>query len=202
MELNEFLGRESEEVSSPEELDVQKAVVESLAADKAELDEHIISLQRDNDDLKAENAKLKTEISNLNAKIEQMKDSLEKVGDVLANNADGITSNKVSLLDRDPELTDRFPGETRDQVLEVISAARAQAEQEGRLRKAQLLESVLVANEPLGDLAKKRVALKKFFNDNGNILSGPVIEKLEKYGIQYKNGEEFLLPDEIMKRIY
>ena len=37
---------------------------------------------------------------------------------------------------------------TREQVLEVIKEARDKAEAEGRIRRAQVLEGVLVANEP------------------------------------------------------
>lgn len=202
MEMSEFLNRASEEVPVEEELDVQKAVVESLAADKAEQDERIGLLTKENDSLKSEISKLKSQISNLGSQIEEMKASLAKVGDVLAANAEGETSNKVALIDRDPELNDRFPGETRDHVLEAIKDAREIAEKEGRLRRAQLLESVLVANVPLGNLAKKREALKKFFAENANILSGPVIAELEKCGISHKNGDQYLLPDEIIKRTY
>ena len=202
MEMSEFLNRASEEVPVEEELDVQKAVVESLAADKAEQDERIGLLTKENDSLKSEISKLKSQISNLGSQIEEMKASLAKVGDVLAANAEGETSNKVALIDRDPELNDRFPGETRDHVLEAIKDAREIAEKEGRLRCAQLLESVLVANVPLGNLAKKRETLKKFFAENANILSGPVIAELEKCGISHKNGDQYLLPDEIIKRTY
>lgn len=195
MEMSEFLNRPAEEVPAAEELDVQKAVVESLAADKAEQDERIGLLTK-------ENASLKSQISNYGSQIEEMRAALAKVGDVLAANAEGEASNKVALLDRDPDLNDRFPGETRDHVLEVIREARDAAEKEGRIRRAQVLESVLVANVPLGNLAKKREALKKFFAENANILSGTVIAELEKCGISHKNGEQYLLPDEIIKRTY
>lgn len=196
MEMSEFLNSSSEEkASDPVELDVQKAVVESLAADKAEQDERIVALQK-------ENAALKSELAKLKEKAFEMKAALSNVGDVLAKNAETNGSSKIALLDRDPELNDRFPGETRDHVLEVLKEARDAAEKDGRIRRAQLLESVLVANEPVGDLAKKRMDLEKFFNDNANIISGPVIAELEKCGISYKNGEEYLLPGEILKRIY
>ena len=164
MEMSEFLqGDEDPEVNVPEELDVQKAVVESLAADKAEQDEQISKLRKENDSLKSEITKLKN-------KIEEMKAALENVGDVLAKNGEEKLSTKVTLLERDQEINDRFQGETRDQVIEVIKEARDLAEKEGRIRRAQLLESVLVANEPIGNLAKKREAIVKFFNDNGNII--------------------------------
>ena len=196
MEMSEFLNRApAEEAPIAEELDVQKAVVESLAADKAEQDERIVALQK-------ENYALKSEVSSLKLSLEEAKAALAKVGDVLAQNAETEVSSKIALLDRDPELNDRFLGETRDHVLEVIREARDAAEKDGRLRRAQILESVLVANEPTGKLVEKRTALEKFFNENGNIMSGPVIAQLEKCGISHKNGEEYLLPGEILKRTY
>ena len=196
MEMSEFLNREPvEEAPVTEELDVQKAVVESLAAEKVEQDERIVALQKEND-------ALKSQVSSLKASLDEAKSSLAKVGDVLAQNAESECSSKIALLDRDPELNDRFPGETRDHVLEVIREARDAAEKDGRIRRAQVLESVLVANEPIGNLAQKRAALEKFFNDNANIMSGPVIAQLEKCGISHKNGETYLLPGEILKRTY
>ena len=198
MDMNEFLDRApAAESKAPavEELDVQKAVVESLAADKAEQDERIVALQK-------ENYALKSQVSSLTASLEEAKASLARVGDVLAANAETAASSKIALIDRDPELNDRFPGETRDHVLEVLREARDAAEKDGRIRRAQVLESVLVANDPVGNLAEKRAALEKFFNENANVMSGPVIAQLEKLGISHKNGEQYLLPGEILKRTY
>lgn len=195
MEISEFL-REPETPVEPEDIDVQKAVVESLAADKAEQGERIEKLQK-------ENYSLKSQLAKLEEKLAQQADALAKVGDVLATNSDSPSiSNKVALIDREIELDERFSGEMRDMVLEVIKSARDAAEQEGRLRRAQVLEAVLVANEPVGNLVKKRETLEKFFRENGNILSGPVIDELNKQGISYKNGDEYLLLSEILKRTF
>ena len=184
-----------EEVVAEDSIDVQKAVVEALAADKAEQAETIAALRAENAELRKSIVELKKSISELTDRAEsakkQMLDqkaALEKVGDVLATNADNGLSNKVALLDRDIDVPDRFTGETRDHVLEVVREARDKAEAEGRLRRAQLLEGVLAANEPEGTLAKKRANLEKLFADNGNIVSGPVIAELEKLGIPHKNG--------------
>lgn len=195
MEMNEFIERPTEEIDADENIDVQKAVVESLAADKAEQDERIKSLQK-------ENYELKSKISALNEKIDEMKVSLEKVGDVLAANAEGEASNKVALLDRDPELQDKFQGETRDHVIEVLKEAFEAAEKDGRLRRAKILESVLLANQPSGNLEQKRGELKKLFNENANVINGTVMNKLKELGIPFKNGEEYLLATEILKRSY
>lgn len=211
-----------EEAEAVEELDVQKAVVEELAADKAQQDEVIdrmkdklAALEKELSDCRAKNAALIKENEKLSAGFqaaEKEKADLvsareaaeRKAADLLEKRFDeqSRNPNALALLDRETELPDRFPGETRDHVLEVIREARDRAEEEGRIRKAQLLEGVLVANEPHGNLAKKRAALEKFFNDNANILSGPVIVELERCGISYKKGEEYLLTNEILKRTY
>ena len=199
----------AEEEATVDSIDVQKAVVEALAADKAEQAETISALRAENAELKKSIVELKKSIAELTDRAElakkQMLDqkaALEKVGDVLAMNADNGLSNKVALLDRDIDVPDRFTGETRDHVIEVVREARDKAEAEGRLRRAQVLEGVLAANEPDGTLAKKRASLEKLFADNGNIVSGPVIAELEKMGISHKNGEDYLLPAEIVKRNY
>ena len=199
----------AEEEATVDSIDVQKAVVEALAADKAEQAETISALRAENAELKKSIVELKKSIAELTDRAElskkQMLDqkaALEKVGDVLAMNADNGLSNKVALLDRDIDVPDRFTGETRDHVIEVVREARDKAEAEGRLRRAQLLEGVLAVNEPEGTLAKKRASLEKLFADNGNIVSGPVIAELEKMGISHKNGEDYLLPAEIVKRNY
>lgn len=216
MDISEFLNRapveEPEEElveEEPEEIDVQKAVVESLAADKAEQDEVISFLKQSKAEqeikigsLRANNAALQSEVNTLRKKLQQALNELEKVGDLLAKNADGDGSNKIALLDRNIELDDRFEGETRDHVIEVLREARDAAEKAGRVRRAQILESVLVVNEPHGELARRRAELEKLFADNANLLNGLVIQELEKRGISHKKGEEYLLPSEIIARTY
>ena len=206
---NEEIAEETSEEDAADSIDVQKAVVESLAADKAEQAETIAALRAENAELRKNILELKKETAALVERAEavkrqmsEQKSALEKVGDVLAINADNGLSNKVSLLDRDIDVPDRFVGETRDHVIEVVREARDKAEAEGRLRRAQVLEGVLAANEPEGTLAKKRAALEKLFAENGSIVSGLVIEQLEKMGISHKNGDEYLLPAEIINRNY
>ena len=207
MNFQEFLTEEKEDnvseevLPEPEELDIQKAVVEELAADKARLDIQIEEMQHKIADLEKQVSEKETEITAFKSQVEELKSKLfseqERQFEEQSRNP-----NALALLDRDVELPDRFPGETRDHVLEVIKEAREKAEAEGRVRRAQLLESVLVANEPDGSLAQKRTNLEKFFAENGNILSGPVIEELNRCGIPYKNGQEYLLPSEILVRTY
>lgn len=229
VETPEQSEEEFDSADITENIDVQKAVVESLAADKAVQDEKISELEKENSSLKADKEalerdiaalrdeinslkaklvdesevnSLKKEVEGLRAKCGEQAAELGKMGDVLSRNSETELSNKVALLDRDTDIPDRFPGETREHVLEVIAEARKTAEAEGRLRRAQLLEGVLITNEAEGTLAEKRSQLEKLFSDNANILSGPVIEELEKMGISHKKGEDYLLPSEIIKRTY
>lgn len=184
-----------EEVDFSDELDVQKAVVESLAAEKIEQFEHIVELRKINNQLRSENSELRE-------KIELMREKLANVGEVLSCNSESPLSNQVSLIDRNCEIGDRFTGESRDHVLEVISQARDEAEKCGRVRRAQILEAVLLANEPNGELAKRRAKLEKIFIDNQYIVNGQVINELDKLDISYKCGENYLLPSEIINRTY
>ena len=217
-------AQEEEAVAEVEELDVQKAVVEALAAEKAEMGVKIEKLEKELEEVKGELSKeradaaqarlelvkatngdlaeLKAENEKLKAKVAEQAEILAKTGDILTANAEPKEANKVALIDRSLEIGDRFPGETRDHVIEAIRDARNAAEADGRIRKAQLLESVLVENEPSGELERRRKAMEKFFNENANIVSGPVIEKLEKSGIAYKTNDGYLLPSEILKRTY
>jgi len=202
MNVDEFLTPE-DPVPSPEpaELDVQKAVVESLAADKAEQAEQLrevrMQLAIRDGQVKSQEAMMKSLHEQINALTATVEELRAKEYDQQERNP-----NALALLDRDIELPDRFPGESRDHVLEALSEARARAEADGRIRHAQVLESVLVANEPNGTLAQRRAVLTKLFADNGNIVSGPVLAELERLGIPHRNGESYLLPAEIIKRTY
>ena len=188
MNMEEFLENPVEE-----ELDVQKAVVESLAADKAEQEEHIASLRKTIVALRSKLAVCETQL--------QLKtEELAKVGDRLALNEESDLSNKVTLLERDAELKDRYEGESRDQILEALKEARDSAEKEGKIRRAQIIEAVLLANESSGALKAKKEELEKLFQENKYILSGYVIEQLKKMGLSHKHGEEYLLPKEIINR--
>ena len=193
---------QEEEVVAPEELDVQKAVVKSLAADKVVQDEKIACLTREKEELAKSLNASESRLAEMQKQIEELRKTLEGYGDVLARNTEEKTSTQITLLERHEQLDERFPGEFRDHVIEVIREARDSAEKEGRVRRAQILESVLVANDPVGELSRRRAELEKLFADNGNILTGNVLSELKKQGISHKEGEEYLLPAEILKRSF
>ena len=191
--------------SSPEpeeEIEIQKAVVESLAADKVKIEEEASLARERSAALEREKATLAARIAALEGEVASLKAELARSADRLARNEETPSSSKVALLERNVDLDDRFEGETRDHVLEVLREARDAAEKEGRNRRAQILEAVLLENAPVGELAARRAALEKLFADNGNIVNGEVMRQLTKLTIQHRDGETYLLPSEILKRIY
>ena len=191
-----------QEEIEPDELDVQRTVVEALAAEKAELAEQYATLNKKTKQLEEDKKALSEQITVLKAEKEELRSALERVGNLLTRNTERPESSQIALIDRDVNIDDRFPGETRDHVLEILREARDIAEKEGRRRRAQLLEAVLVANEPVGELKSRREKLEKILESNGNIINGPVLEALEKSGISHKEGENYLLAAEILKRNY
>ena len=198
-----------EETPALEDLDVQKAVVESLAADKVVRDEEIARLKKEIETLRADLEDAHAELAgerekkeSLVSRVCELETSLAEAGDALTKDSDDGLSSRIALLERNIDCGDRFPGETRDHVLEAVREARDRAEADGRNRCAQVLEGVLAANEPNGTLARLRAELEKLFEANGNIVSGPVIEELRKRGLSHKHGEDYLLPSEIIKRAY
>lgn len=191
--------------SSPEpeeEIEIQKAVVESLAADKVKIEEEASLARERSAALEREKAALAARIAALEGEVASLKAELARSADRLARNEETPASSKVALLERNVNLDDRFEGETRDHVLEALREARDTAEKEGRNRRAQILEAVLLENAPVGELAARRAALEKLFAANGNIVNGEVMRQLTKLTIQYREGETYLLPSEILKRIY
>ena len=198
----EIEQEELPETAEPDELDVQRTVVEALATEKAELVEQYAALKKTADRLSQEKQSLTEQINVLRAEKEELRSALERMSGLLIKNTERVESSQIALIDRDVNIDDRFPGETRDHVLEIIKEARDSAEKEGRRRRAQLLEAVLVANEPVGELKNRRTKLERLFEENGNIINGPVLEALEKSGISHKEGENYLLASEILKRNY
>lgn len=222
---NDF-AQDSEEI---EEIDIQKAVVEELASEKALLheklsarDEEINSLKESLSKAFAELEEKKKELADsaareatLEEKLNSLQEKLDAAGARTARlerelterlesqlEAESRNPNALALLDRDIDIPDRFTGETRDHVLEVLRDGMEKAIAEGRLRRAKLLEGVLVTNEPHGGLVKRREKMEKLFEENGNILTGSVINTLVECGIAYRDGEKYLLPSEIIKRTY
>lgn len=207
------------EIVAEENIDVQKAVVEELAAEKVAMELKIEELTKKVAELEAEkgalveaNKKLEEEklvIKNaaneyvmVSVENTKLKEENAKLTAALVANTESTTSSQIALLDRNVEVPDRFVGETRSHVINAIKVALEEARANNRVRRAQLLEAVLAVNEASDEVEAKRVALENFFANHRNVLDGEVLAKLKEYGIHHKDGETYLLPSEILTRTY
>ena len=116
----EIEQEELPETAEPDELDVQRTVVEALATEKAELVEQYAALKKTADRLSQEKQSLTEQINVLRSEKEELRSALERMSGLLIKNTERVESSQIALIDRDVNIDDRFPGETRDHVLEII----------------------------------------------------------------------------------
>ena len=69
-------------------------------------------------------------------------------------------------------------GEVREQVIAALAEALAAARQSGRDRRARLLEGVLAANPPSGELERRRAELRQILKDSGYFNDPKPLERL------------------------
>lgn len=190
---------QAREAALLEELDAQKAACESLAVDLARL-----RTARDEDKGKVEaleeaNRRLEADLAAARAKPPEIRPDPE----ALAEREREIERLKAQLLEvqrdtclHDPLLdapepfAEKFPGEVREHVVEALVAANEAAEAGGRDRRARILEAVLGANPPTGELERRREAVKKIVKSAGEHLDGAALAALEKLGFRYVSGNK------------
>ncbi len=192
-----------------EELDAQREACESLAQDLTLLREEMASAQAAADAEKsallarAEAAEadclaLRTELESERAKprvdvriLEEIaaKDrEIARLKGLLADAQRTSLSSSV-LMEKPPALGEKFPGEIREHVIGALADSRAAAEAGGRDRRARILEAVLCANPPSGELESRREAIRQILKDAGSFLDDGDIAALEKLGFRYISGK-------------
>ena len=184
------------------ELEAQKAACESLAADLAVLrDEHAAALTAlENarsavEELRAaprpdpeETARLSARIAERSAAVEERDREISRLRELLAEAQRTSLSSSV-MLDKPPAFTERFAGEIREHVVETLCDAYRAAESAGRDRRARILEAVIAANPPSGELETRREAVRQTIKDAGAKLDSSAIAELEKIGFRYVSGK-------------
>lgn len=97
---------------------------------------------------------------------------------------------RVQGLLRQPKTDEVFGGEVREHVLAALSEARDAAGQSGRERRAKVLEDVLAANAPVGELERRREELRQIIKDTGSFIDARAISALEKVGFKCVSGNK------------
>jgi len=84
----------------------------------------------------------------------------------------------VGVLAAPAAFAESFPGELREMLLSALSDARDAARQSTRERRAAVLDAVLSANHPTGELERRRAELKQIMKDSGYYTDPHALEAL------------------------
>ena len=190
------------------ELEERQAVIDALALDAAEAKE---SLEPAQEKLKQERARADEELENLKEELDQTKAALEaersapkedpalqeemaaKDREIARLQALLVEAQRTSLsstvlLDKPDGVSEKFTGEIREHLLEALADAQRAADAGGRDRRARILEAILCANAPTGELARRRDEVKQVMKDAGSFIDNATIASLEKLGFRYISG--------------
>ena len=192
-----------------EELEAQREACESLARDLALLQEEAdaakataeadkAALLARAEAAEADNVAVRTELEAERAKPhideKMLEESAAKDREIarlqeLLSDAQRTSLSSSVLMEKPPELGEKFPGEIREHVIAALADSRAAAEAGGRDRRARILEAVLCANPPSGELENRREAVRQILKDAGSFLDDGDIAALEKLGFRYISGK-------------
>ena len=106
------------------------------------------------------------------------------------NGEPDVPEVRVQGLLKHPKTGEVFNGEVREHVLAALSEAQEAAGQSGRERRAKVLEDVLAANAPVGELELRRAELKQIIKDTGSFVDARTIAALEKIGFKCVSGNK------------
>lgn len=206
-EREAFRAREEE---LKEEIEIQKAACAAIAADLAVANQDLADAKQELADaeeeaealnarrlrLEEENRRLAADLAAARAtpprdeaQLAARDEEIAQLRKQLAEAQRTALSSSV-LLEKPAGLSEKFAGELREHVAETIADAVGAAEAGGRDRRARILEAVLGANPPSGDLERRREAVKQIVKEAGSRLDNAAIAELEKLGFRYVSGNK------------
>ena len=134
----------------------------------------------------AERERLRGDVLRLRNEIEEMQTTPSAEAAAPAP----VQEVRVQGLLRQPKTDEVFGGEVREHVLAALYEARDAAGQSGRERMAKVLEDVLAANAPAGELERRRAELRQIIKDTGSFIDARTIAELEKLGFKCVSGNK------------
>jgi hypothetical protein len=179
---------------------VMKANLEALRAESAALsaakdaaEKKAADLERQLADERAARQSAESERDRLRGEVLRLRNELEEMQTAPSAEAAApapVQEVRVQGLLRQPKTDEVFGGEVREHVLAALSEARDAAGQSGRERRAKVLEDVLAANVPAGELERRRAELKQIIKDTGSFIDARAISALEKIGFKCVSGNK------------
>ena len=180
-------------------LEAARAESAALGAAKAEAERKSADLEQQLADERAARQSTESERDRLRGEVLRLRNELEEAltapkegnGEWGTGNGEPVVPEvRVQGLLNQPKTAEVFDGEVREHVLAALSEARDAAGQSGRERRAKVLEDVLAANAPAGELERRRTELKQIIKDTGSFIDARAISALEKIGFKCVSGNK------------
>ena len=179
-------------------LEAVRAESAALSEAKAEVERKVSDLERQLADERAARQSAESERDRLRGEVLRLRNELEEAltapgtgnGDRVTGNGEPVRDVRVTGLLKPPATAEVFNGEVREHVIAALSEAQEAAGQSGRERRAKVLEDVLAANVPAGELERRRAELKQIIKDTGSFIDSRAISALEKIGFRCVSGNK------------
>ena len=174
-------------------LEAVRAESAALGAAKDAAEKKAADLERQLAEERAARQAAESERERLRGDVLRLRDEIEELQTTPSAEAAApapVQEVRVQGLLRQPKTDEVFGGEVREHVLAALSEARDAAGQSGRERRAKVLEDVLAANAPAGELERRRTELKQIIKDTGSFIDARAISALEKIGFRCVSGNK------------
>ena len=179
-------------------LEAVRAESAALGAAKDAVEKKAADLERQLAEERAARRAAEAERERLRGDVLRLRNELEEAltapgtgnGDRVTGSGEPVRDVRVTGLLKPPATAEVFNGEVREHVLAALSEAQEAAGQSGRERRAKVLEDVLAANVPAGELERRRAELKQIIKDTGSFIDARAISALEKIGFRCVSGNK------------
>lgn len=174
-------------------LEAVRAESAALGAAKDAAEKKAADLERQLAEERAARQAAEAERERLRGDVLRLRNELEEMQTIPRAEAAApvpVQEVRVQGLLKAPATGEVFNGEVREHVLAALSEAQEAAGQSGRERRAKVLEDVLAANVPAGELERRRVELRQVIKDTGSFIDARAISALEKIGFKCVSGNK------------
>ena len=174
-------------------LEAVRAESAALGAAKDAMEKKAADLERQLAEERAARQAAEAERERLRGDVLRLRNDLEEMPTAPRAEAAApvpVQEVRVQGLLKAPATSEVFDGEVREHVLAALSEARDAAGQSGRERRAKVLEDVLAANVPAGELERRRAELRQIIKDTGSFIDARAISALEKLGFRCVSGNK------------
>ena len=168
-----------------------KTAMTDAARKAADLARELTAERQMRSSTEAERDRLRGEVLQLREELEEaLTAPRAERGAQATGDDESVREVRMQGLLKPPATAETFPGEVREHILAVLLEAWEAAQRAGRERRASVLQDVLAANKPDGELERRRKELKQIIKDTGSFIDARTISALEKIGFRCVSGNK------------